>query len=370
MPQYNNQYTYEALQKLKLSVVPDTLDKREGSVIWNTISANSYALSMAFMQMGINQNNMFPDTASRKYLIRHCAQRGISPKEATCAVIKGKFVTSTVTGTPYNPKIGTRFTVDNSTLIYVVTEQIEDGIFNLTCETPGTSGNRMAGTLIPLEEIQALGSASIIELVESGENEEDTEALRERYMASLEVQAFGGNKAAYREYVTDIENVGACKVHRAYGGQGGHVGLCILDRDLELPDAELIQTVQNEVDPTQDGAGEGFAPIDHIVTVFSPTETSLDVNVTITPADEMTKWENISQSVTDIVKAYIYELKETWDVEEKIIVRPVHIMSRLLTLDMILDVSECRVNGSTNNLELGINEIPKVGVVSGDIEFN
>lgn len=350
-----------------MSVIPDDLDKREGSVIWNTISANSYALSIAFMQMGINQANMFPDTASRKFLIRHCAQRGITPRAATNAVIKGQFFTSVVTGSPFNPDIGTRFTVENSSLIYAVTTQIEDGIFELTCETPGTAGNLVAGTLIPIEEIQALGSATILGIVDAGENEEDTESLRERYMESLEAQSFAGNKAAYREMMIEIDNVGACKVHRAYEGQAGHVGLCILDADLNVPSDELVATVQGTVDPTQDGEGVGMAPIDHIVHVFGATESAIDVSLKVTPVYTTTTWENISQSVTDGISDYFNELKETWDKSNGLVVRPSQIIARLLDLDMILDVTECKVNGGTSNVQLGENEIPKVGEVSGEI---
>lgn len=367
MPQYNNQYTYEALQKLKLAVIPNTLDKREGSVIWNTLSANSYALSIAFMQMGINQNNMFPDTASRKFLIRHCAQRGIVPKEATYAKIKGEFFTSVVTGSHFNPDIGTRFTVENSSLIYSVTTQLEDGIFELTCETHGTVGNIVSGTLIPIEEIQSLGSAIILGIIDAGEDEEDTESLRERYMESLEAQSFAGNKAAYREMTKSIENVGACKVYRAYNGVGGQVGLCILNAQLDVPDEELVKTVQSIIDPDMNGEGTGYAPIDHIVTVFAASEFPVDVNLKITPVHTTTTWDSIKQSVAEVVEEYFVELKDTWDSTDKLIIRPSQLIAKLLSLDVILDVTQCTINGSTTNVQLSENQIPEVGEVSGDV---
>lgn len=367
MPQYNNQYTYETLQKLKLAVVPDTLDKREGSVIWNAISANSYALSIAFMQMGINQANMFPDTASRKYLIRHCSLRGITPKPATYAVIKGRFYTSVITKSPFNPDIGTRFGVKDSDMIYGVSKQIEDGVFELTCETAGTSGNLRIGTLVPVDEIQALGNAEILELVTAGEDEESTESLRERYMDSLKAVSFAGNKAAYREMAVGIEGVGACKVYRAYNNQAGHVGLCILNDNLSTPTEELVTTVQNMIDPTQDGEGYGMAPIDHIVHVFGATESTINVSVKITPIYTTTTWDNISQTVTDEISAYFQELNSTWDTTDKLVVRPSQIIARLLRLDVVLDVTECKVNGGTSNVQLESAQIAKVGAVSGSI---
>lgn len=370
MPQYNNQYSYEALQKLKLSVITDELDKREGSVIWNTISANSYALSIAFTQMGLNQVNMFPDTASRKFLIRHCAQRGITPRAATYPVIKGQFFTSVVTGSSFNPSIGTRFTVENTSLVYVVTKQVEDGIFELTCETPGTAGNLVSGTLIPVEEIQALGSAVIIGIVNGGEDEEDTESLRKRYMDSLEAQSFAGNKAAYKEFVTDIDNVGSCKVYRAYNGtatEAGHVSLYILDGEYGLPTADLVATVQEAIDPTQDGEGLGYAPIDHIVHVFAATETAINVSVKVTPVYDTATWDDVYGSIVEVIDSYFMDLKTTWDSVTSLVVRPSQIIARLLDVEAILDVTECLVNNASTNVQLGVNEVPKVGDVSGEI---
>ena len=369
MVQFKNIYTYKNIQSRKLATVPDSLDKREGSVIWTTIAANSVEMSLAYAQMYINQDNSFPDTASREYLIRHCALRGITPKPATYAKIQGVFYSNITEDTYFNPTVGTRFMAENTMIVYVVTKQISDGNWELVCETAGTGGNIAFGTLVPIEEIQALGSASIVSILDAAEDEEETEALRARYMESLKAQSFAGNKSAYREMTKNIDNVGACKVYRAYNNQGGHVGLCILNAELGVPSTDLVNTVQNLIDPTQDGEGNGYAPIDHIVTVFAATESTVNVSLKLTPVNTSTTWTNISQSVTDTIMAYFQELKKTWDTIDKIIIRPSQIIARLLDLDTILDVTECKVNGSTVNIQLTENQIPKVGAVSGEIVF-
>lgn len=366
MVQFKSLYTYDNIQKLKLETVDKGLDKREGSVIWTAISANSVEMMFAFAQMAINQDNSFPDTANREYLIRHCSLRGITPKEATFAKIQGEFYSNVTDGTMFNPEIGTRFTAENTTLVYSVTNQLSDGNWELTCETAGTVGNVSSGMLIPVDEIQSLGRANIVGILDRGEDVEDTESLRTRYMESLQAQSFAGNKAAYREYCKSIENVGACKVYRAYGG-AGYVGLCLLNAELEVPDEELVETVQSAIDPTQDGEGVGYAPMDHIVTVFPASESAINVTLKITPTKTATTWENISQSVTEVIDNYFNELKKTWDTSDTIIVRPSQIVGRILSLDMILDVTECLVNGGTSNVQLVSHEIPKVGVVNGEI---
>jgi len=367
MPQFKSIYTYENIQKSKLSIIPDTLDKREGSVIWNTIAANSFEMALAFAQMSINQNNAFPDTANREYLIRHCAVRGITPYPASKATIHGVFYSNVVDKTPYNPEVGTRFTVQNTKMTYEVTKQLSDGNWELVCETVGSAGNISEGVLVPVNEIQALGGASVVEVLVNGDDEEDTEALRARYMESLKAQPFAGNKAAYREMCRNINNVGACKVYRAYDGKAGHVGLCILDDALAVPSAELISSVQEIIDPTQDGEGMGLAPIDHIVHVFGATETTIDISVKVTPVYSSATWSSIAQSVKDVINEYMEDLKANWDSTDTTVVRPQHIIAKLLGADTILDVKECLVNGNNGNVQLASTNIPKVGEISGQV---
>ncbi|MBR4845038.1 MAG: baseplate J/gp47 family protein [Bacteroidaceae bacterium] len=367
MPQFKNIYTYENIQKLKMSVVPESLDTREGSVIWNAVAANSIEMALAFAQIAINQDNAFPDTANRAYLIRHCAMRGITPKSATSAVIHGKFLGDVVNKTPYNPPVGTRFTLQNTKLKYKVTEKISDGEWKLECETPGIEGNVVEGVLVPVEEIQALGGASVVDILEYGEGEEETEALRERYMESLKAQPFAGNKAAYKEMCSNIPNVGACKVYRAYNGEAGHVGLCILDKEMNPPNDELIQTVQNTIDPSQDGEGLGLAPIDHIVHVFPATKKTININVKIVPVYTDTQWDNIKPSVVEALNEYIEDLRRKWDTSEKLYISPSHIIAKLLSVDTVQDVDECLINGKDEKLELASHEIPEVGGVDGQI---
>ena len=51
-----------------------------------------------------------------------------------------------------------------------------------------------------------------------GEDEEDTELFRQRYLNSLNAQAFGGNQIDYIEKVNAIPGVGGVKVYRAWNG--------------------------------------------------------------------------------------------------------------------------------------------------------
>ena len=57
-----------------------------------------------------------------------------------------------------------------------------------------------------------LKPVKITSVLVPGEDEEDTELFRQRYLNSLNAQAFGGNQIDYIEKVNAIPGVGGVKV--------------------------------------------------------------------------------------------------------------------------------------------------------------
>ena len=56
-------YTYEELLATMLSEVPTDVDKREGSIIFDTLSPAALELAKAYMGMDSVLNNAFAETA-------------------------------------------------------------------------------------------------------------------------------------------------------------------------------------------------------------------------------------------------------------------------------------------------------------------
>ena len=71
--------TYEAILQEKLARVASYLDKREGSIIYDALAPNSLESAMLYIALDSVLNETFADTASREYLIKRCAERGIAP---------------------------------------------------------------------------------------------------------------------------------------------------------------------------------------------------------------------------------------------------------------------------------------------------
>ena len=74
--------TYESILQEKLARVAATLDKRDGSIIFDALVPNSLESAMIYVALDTILNETYADTASRNYLIRRCAERGISPLTA------------------------------------------------------------------------------------------------------------------------------------------------------------------------------------------------------------------------------------------------------------------------------------------------
>ena len=82
--------TFETILQRMLDRIPNTLDKREGSIIYDALAPAAMELRLAYIEFDQILNESFADTASRDFLIRRCAERGIIPKSATNAVLQGE----------------------------------------------------------------------------------------------------------------------------------------------------------------------------------------------------------------------------------------------------------------------------------------
>jgi uncharacterized phage protein gp47/JayE len=334
-----------------------SIDTREGSIIYNSLAPVAVELQNAYLELDNILNESFADTQSREYLIKRCAERGINVKEATKAIRRGVFNTDV--------PIGSRFSLN--VLNYVVIEKITDGEFKLECETPGTEGNVESGELVAIDYIEGLTSARLIDvLITPGEDEEDTEHLRERYFTSLDSQAFGGNVADYKAKTNSLDGVGGVKVYPAWEG-GGTVKLVIINSEHEVPSASLIYSVQEAIDPIQNrGQGVGIAPIGHEVSVFGCEGTTIDISTTIEFRSGW-DWDSVKPYVETAIDEYFKELSANWDSSENLVVRISQLEARLLSVAGIHDIKNTKLNNVADNFTLGSDNIPIRGAVSNAV---
>lgn len=392
--------TFEKLMERMLSRVSDKLDKREGSIIYDALAPAAVELTHLYIELGQILKEVYADTASREYLERRAKERGITPKPATQTVLECRAEPSNV------DILGKRFNLNENN--YIVTEKTGDGTYKVVCESAGEIGNRYTGAMVPVDYVQNLQSATLTRILIHGENEEDTERLRERYFRSFKNQAFGGNRQDYKNKVLSIQGVGAVKVIPVWNADikpsemipsgdvdswvltqqsnqtvrdwlnkvhtaakdkmltvGGAVKIVILDASFKAANSELIQKVQNELDPLgMSGEGMGLAPIGHVVTVSTAGESRINVNANLTLAGGYTT-EGVRTSVQEEIEEYFAELRREWADFQKIIVRISQIETRILKVPGVIDIEGTTLNNGAVNLEVPDTLIPMLGKVLG-----
>lgn len=352
--------TFESILRRLLGYVANKFDKREGSMVYDPLAASAVEFQNAYIARDGVLTESFADTASREYLIRRCAERGITPKAASYATVKGQFTPSTI------DVMGKRFSHEDFN--YVVTEKISDGLYYMQCETLGADANGVTGQLIPIDYVDGLQTAHIVEVSIPGEDAEDTESLRARYFSSIQSESFGGNRIDYITKILSIAGVGGVKLYSgAQWNGGGTIKAVIIDSDHNAPTDELVDKVQTEIDPEiNQGTGNGVAPIGHIVTVVGAYNTVIDLTVQLVYKSGYS-WENVKSSVETAIKSYFAELNEDWQntgEESGIVVRLAQIESRLLIVPGIIDVQQTLINGKAENLSIDKDSLVSLGEMS------
>jgi uncharacterized phage protein gp47/JayE len=400
--------TYEALLKSALARVDPGIDKREGSMVMNGVAPSMAELAQLYIGLDFVFSATYLLTAPREYLIRRAADRNMSPYPASAAVFRAEF-NKEVTN-------GTRFSCED--LNFVVTGRMENAdtdtglAHQVTCETVGSIANSYAGTLIPIEYVDGLTRAELVELIVPGDDEEDTEVFRQRVLDSFQSQAFGGNQADYTEKVVAMAGVSAVKVHPVWNESiapsslipdddvtawyeasvdalsapvvawltavytaakdklltvGGTVKLVIMASNNAAPSSALLEEVQTAVDPVQNaGEGLGLAPIGHVVNVTGVEEEPINITLNLTYASGWS-WEAVQSYVEAVIDRYFEDLASTWSSSDYLTVRISQIESRILSecSAMVTDINGTQINGKEVNLVLGVDSIPVRGAIDG-----
>lgn len=350
--------TFEDIIERMLEHVPDTLDKREGSVIYNALAPVAWETQLIYEELNMALTDSFADTASLDALIRKARERGIIWKDATASVVKGLIEPTDVDA------LNCRFALADTELVYLATKKIDEGVYELTCETPGIEGNVTDGQLVPIYSEDAeldgdIKSAYIGGILTPGAEPEDTEDLRVRYFAKKD-QSFGGNIASYVEAVEGMAGVSVCKVIPLWNG-AGTVKIILLDSAYNSPAESLITDVQTAIDPTQNqGLGLGLAAIGATVTVVGAADVKINVETSITYANG-NHFETAKAAIETALDEYYESIRKSWKNDEFPIIRISQIETRLLNLDEVLDVENTTINGSSKNISLEYDQVPVRG---------
>lgn len=379
--EYLEKYTYEYLLSQALAQVPDTLDKREGSIIYDAVAPACYELAEMYMQLRQIVQQTYVSTANGEYLDLRVQEQGLERYAATYAVKKAAFANAS--GNPVIIPIGSRFSTiaDADSINYEVTAEYRDedgnvvpGAYQLICETLGTSGNTYAGSLLPITYISGLATAIMSDIIIPARDEETDEELLVRYLAKANKKSFGGNIAQYDEMLKSIDGVGEVQVYPVWNG-GGTVKVSVIDAEYNPITADFINALQQEVDPEnaegQQGTGLGRAPIGHKVTVVSPAAVTINVTAKIALKPGYTLI-SVQTPIETAINDYLLEIRQQWGLSDEMnnyssAVYLARVTAAMLLVPGVLNVTNTQLNGSAADIILTENattqELPLLGTV-------
>lgn len=366
IPEY---YSYENILNRLLAQIPDNMDKRVSSPIWNALAPVASEIANEYIEIEIYKDQTYLLTAIGSNLDTIGDNYSIPRKKATYAERILRLVDTNnnlvdVTAVP----IGSRFSVpeSDSTITYSLTRYIEAGKAVITCEQAGIIGNEYTGELLPLFSITTLKEAIIISTETPAQDEEDDDTYRNRIWEKLNSKAFAGNIRAYKDYIDAISGASEPKVFPVWNG-GGTVKLSVLDTQYNAITPEFIAEIKELIDPVAyTGQGVGMAPIGHTVTVVTPTEVTINITADIV-LESGFDVGTVQDEVEASIEAYLLSVRKSWVNDATSYVFINRVLACILEVSGIVNAENILINGDNDNIvmqQTAANQyIPVLGTV-------
>ncbi|CDI60818.1 baseplate J/gp47 family protein [Lactobacillus helveticus] len=366
---------YDYWLNLMLDNVPNDIDKREGSIIYDAVAPAAMVSAQQSLSLANIIRETYIKTAQGEFLDYRAVEHGTSRYAATNAEVKARF--NDDDGNPVNVEVGDRFaSIAESPIFYTVIKANNDGTAEMQAEEAGTSANSYIGQVLPVTPNDNLAWAKITKVTIPARDEETDDHLRARLLNSNSWVAYGGNVADYLDMTSKISDVGATQVYPTWDGPGT-VKLVILNNDLMPASQTLVKKVKEEIDPEDNETqGYGLAPIDHQVTVVAPEtfEVNITMNVTIAEnANIDTIRTNIKASLEELFKS----LRKDWSTIDsvtgrgyKLTVYRSKILSRVMTLEGVTNATMPQLNGKDEDLQLVFTNTTSQLPVLGEVTVN
>lgn len=344
---YENQ-TFETILSRMLNNISDEIDKREGSVARDMLSPKAIELAMAYMEMDNVINFGFAGTTYGEFLDLKVAEVGLTRQPAQKSKGILKLINTSedpiyiVKGTVAYTNSGVQFQIDED--IEVGSEPLYVGI---TASEFGVIGNVPINSITNIEvtDIQCTNE----QVTSGGVDVESDEKLLERYYIKVRSTGVSGNKYQYRQWATEIAGIGDAKVIPTWNGPNS-VKIILIDTNKDPVNENKIQEVYDYI--------ESERPIGAEVTIITATHKTIDISAVVTLQGEA-DITDVTNRISNSISQYF---KEATFVDEDI--KYSRIGNIIFTTEGVVDYSNLLLNGSTDNILLGDEDIPYLGQVT------
>lgn len=345
-----------------LELLPDDLDKSEGSHIWDLTRPTAIEVA-EFKEFTMNTalQMIFPQFATGEFLDYHGEARGIIRKDAVAAT--GILTVNGVEGTQINEgdlfatlasgeeDISMSYSADATCIIP------ESGTLDIsiTCTEGGVDGNVAADSIIIIEtENDGILSCTNHSAFENGIDEEDDETYSERIIEydQAKEMSFAGSIADYKRWANEVPGVGSCTIIPA-SDSSGLVTIVIVDANGNPASQEVCTAVYNYI-MSPDDPDSRLAPINAMLSVVSPSALVVTITATV---------ELVDSDITTVKSLFYEEIKKYLSVaKDDHEIRITQVGKTLGNVAGVYDYNNLTVNGDNVNLTFASNYTPTISL--------
>ena len=338
-----------------LAAMPDSYQKTVGYPTHDLLAAAALRMEGTDAEVAAMRAALDPENLSGGDLDRYIFPRsGLERRQATFAT---GVLTVTGTGTVQQ---GALFESGGG-IQFAASETVQitgEGQVRVTCRVDGAAGNLPAHSITQMPvTLQGIAACDNPEPTTGGYDEEDDAAYYARYLLKIRTPATSGNVYHYQSWALEVAGVGAVQVFPLARGPGT-VDIVLIDSTGQPAPPDLVQQVQDYIDPGGTGEGYGQAPIGAQCLVEAATGTEITLTGKVFKLDTMAE-EAVTAGVQAAVGAYLAEIAFQQDY-----VSFARITERILAVDGVRDLESLTVNGGTDNVHLGERACAVLGEVT------
>ena len=355
-PDFLSGQSVEVIMARMLALLPDTLDKSEGGIIWDLLYPVAFEKAQAIEFTLLEAvKNMFPMWAYGDMLDYHGSVRSIERKAAVAATGSVKFYGSDGVIIEAGTVLMTTPAKYGEESISFQTTQattISGGTASAAIKAlvAGASGNVAAGSINRFDDApDGVTAVTNTAATSGGLDEESDDDYRDRivdYDQSVGT-LFVGSAADYRRWALEVDGVGSASVVPASDGSGV-VKIVILDTSSNPASTELCEAVYNYI-MRPDNEYMRKAPIGAQLTVVSPTVQSISIAATLS-INSTTSLAAVKADFLELIADYYATITDG-------IVRYSKIGQLIMSIDGVIDYSNLLVSGAAANVTISSSNI-------------
>lgn len=338
------------------------LSKIEGTFSMFNIRAVAKESAQIQNEMDIIEDNYSLDTAKGEYLdikgrdygmYRHYGQKAHG--EVTFTGTVG----STIPGGTV--LIASEYGVQFQTLNSIVVGSDGTVTTGIEALAVGPSYNVPAGAINQIaQQIQGVSGVTNAAAFTGGTDREDDDNFRMRIYFKIRYPATSGNVYHYQQWATEVNGVGAVKIFPLWNGPGT-VKVSVLDANGDPASEELMQNVEDHIDPEPKQHGGGEAPVGALVTVSTATAKEIHVSAKVQLGQTAGDIGSVQEAFREALSDYFHSV--SYD-GETVSISLARVGNILFGVPGVIDYTGLTINSGTDSVPIGEEEVPAVGTVT------